>query len=162
MFIHSDEEKVQYVGQSEVRDGVFIMSTLYDEAFIRNYSGEMSRVVNNLGFGVYENTEFNEISIGSVSDGLLNGVGVFEVAVGNRRFECLRVINRWQDSPRVLAENYIDREGHSVLFRRYNHPVWKLEKYKQRWDEKFPEAQKLIINGEVYVHWYDCLSDVAF
>jgi len=76
--------------------------------------------------------------------------------------ECLRVLDRWEDSPRILVENYMSREGRSILFRRYNHPVWKLERYGQRWDEKLPNANRISINGEEYIHWYDCLSDIAF
>ncbi|MCD6321836.1 MAG: hypothetical protein J7L77_02305 [Clostridiales bacterium] len=162
LFVHADDEMIQYVAKSEVRDGVFEMSTLFDDQFIENYSVEMPAMVNDSGFGIYKTDDLDRIDLVTENDSLLVGGGVFKVTVGDRTFECLRVVNRWNDSPRVLVENYMNRDGRSILFRRYNHPVWKIERYKQRWDEKLPEAKTLAINGEKYIHWYDCLSDIVF
>ena len=27
------------------------------------------------------------------------------------------------------------------------------------WSEKFPENDRIFINGKMYVHWYDCITD---
>lgn len=162
LYIHTDDNQMQYVAKSEVRDGIFVMSTLYDDDFLKNYSGEMPRKVNDSGFGVYHGDDLTKINLITNDDLMLIGAGVFEVTLEDKSFECLRVINRWSESPRILVENFMNRDGHSILFRRYNHPVWKLERYKQRWDEKFPDAQTLFINEEKYIHWYDCLSDIVF
>lgn len=162
LYIHADEQQIQYVAASTIENDVFKMITLYDEEFIKNYGIEFGRRVKDVGFGIYTDEKYNSVKIPLISEQFTIGAGVFDVKIGGKTFECLRVLDRWEDSPRILVENYMSREGRSILFRRYNHPVWKLERYGQRWDEKLPNANRISINGEEYIHWYDCLSDIAF
>ena len=162
LYVHSDENQIQYVAASRVENDVYKMISLFDDEFIKNYYVDFPRKVKDFGFDLYEGRDYSKISFPSDSDSILLGAGVFDVTIDGKTFECLRVIDRWQESPRILVENYMSKDGRSILFRRYNHPVWKLDKYKKRWDEKLPNASELFINGEKYVHWYDCLSDIAF
>jgi hypothetical protein len=30
-----------------------------------------------------------------------------------------------------------------------------------RWDERFPDNARLVINAAMFVHWYDCLTDAS-
>jgi hypothetical protein len=161
LFIHSDNESIQYVATSKIINNKLHMLTLFDNEFIKAYSLEMPRKIKNSGFGVYNDKNFNKIDVTTQDDSLLLGAGIFEVTIGERKFECLRLIDRWENT-RGLVENYISRDGRSILFRRYNHPVWKLERYKKRWDEALPDTNRIYINSEKYVHWYDCLSDIVF
>jgi len=85
-----------------------------------------------------------------------------EVSIGGEKFECLRVIDKSKNNSKVLVEHYINRNGRTILFRRYNHVEWKKDKYKQLWSDKLPNAQRLFLNNEMYIHWYDCLSSTVF
>ena len=58
-----------------------------------------------------------------------------------------------------LTEQYIDKTGRTVLWRRFNRDDWEIGKYGMKWSERFPENQRITVNGATYVHWYDCISD---
>ena len=60
---------------------------------------------------------------------------------------------------RWLGENYIDKNGHTVLCRRFNCDEWAFGRYQKTWSEMLPDSEKLSVNGKTYVHWYDCISD---
>ncbi|MBQ2976563.1 MAG: hypothetical protein IJE17_03650, partial [Clostridia bacterium] len=59
----------------------------------------------------------------------------------------------------MATEAYLDCHGRTVLWRRFNKDDWAFQRYQQKWTEKLPDNERLIINGETYVHWYDCISD---
>jgi hypothetical protein len=59
----------------------------------------------------------------------------------------------------TVSEQFIDRDGRTVIWRRFNRNDWRFKRYGQLWSEKFPENERLLIKGEIYVHWYDCITD---
>ena len=60
----------------------------------------------------------------------------------------------------VASEQYVDQNGRTVLWRRFNRDDWAIDRFGGKpWSEKFPDNERLTINGETYVHWYDCISD---
>ena len=59
----------------------------------------------------------------------------------------------------MLCEHYIDKNGRTILWRRFNKNDWANKRYKKLWTEMLPENERLIVNGEIYVHWYDCITD---
>ena len=59
----------------------------------------------------------------------------------------------------MLCEYYLDHSGRTVLWRRFNRDDWALNRYGQRWSEKLPNNERLTLNGDTYVHWYDCITD---
>ena len=82
---------------------------------------------------------------------------------GERAFRCLRVIDVGPVSEEeVLIEAFVDERGRTVLARRYNGRLWAQSRYKTPWDERLPDALRIVIDGVTFVHWYDCLTDVAF
>ena len=34
-----------------------------------------------------------------------------------------------------------------------------LEELQKLWTEILPKNERMIVNGETYVHWYDCITD---
>lgn len=56
-------------------------------------------------------------------------------------------------------KNYIDKNGRTVLKRRFNQNNWAFERYGKKWTEQLPENERMMVDGEIYVHWYDCISD---
>lgn len=59
----------------------------------------------------------------------------------------------------VASEQYLDKDGRTILWRRFNRDDWAMERFQKRWSEQLPDNEQLIINGITYVHWYDCITD---
>lgn len=95
-------------------------------------------------------------------DFLVDIVGRYEVDINGKRFDtvCLMVIES-PDSG-VLSEQYLDRNGKTVLWRRFNRDDWAVDRYKKAWTELLPESERITVNGATYVHWYDCVTDHVF
>lgn len=59
----------------------------------------------------------------------------------------------------VVSEQFLDRNGGTILWRRFNRDHWAIDRYKQKWSEQLPNNDRLIVNGVTYVQWYDCTTD---
>lgn len=90
---------------------------------------------------------------------LLDIVGRYSVTIGGNEYDCICVMDVVYYNPGVVSEQFIDKNGRTVLWRRFNRDDWKIERYKQLWSERLPDNDRLMVNGEVYVHWYDCITD---
>lgn len=82
-----------------------------------------------------------------------------KVSIGGLVFDTVRVMDIECYNGGVATEQYLDSNGRTVLWRRFNRNDWHLDSYKQPWSERLPNNERLIINGEIYVHWYDCITD---
>lgn len=91
--------------------------------------------------------------------GIMDVVGRYEVTLDGKAHDtvCLMDIECYEGG--VATEQYIDLSGRTVLWRRFNSDAWKQEKYGGPWSVRMPENERILINGRVYVHWYDCLTD---
>lgn len=85
-------------------------------------------------------------------------VGRYTVEINGKIYDtvCLMDIEAYDEN--VVTEQYIDKNGRTVLWRRFNANDYKFEKYNQLWSEKLPESEKIKVNDKIYVHWYDCIS----
>jgi len=90
---------------------------------------------------------------------LLDVVGRYTVTIGGKPYDCICVINIITNNVGVMSEQFIDQNGRTVLWRRFNRDDWNMKTYKQPWSEKFPTNDRLTVNGQLYVHWYDCITD---
>ncbi len=152
------------LAESHVRDGVKRYFTFLDgDDFLENW-----------GFG--ENNCGNETRISPkgdiVRDGdavttkdkrfLLDVVGRYTVKIDGREFDtiCVMDVSTYNDGG--ATEQFIDKNGRTVLWRRFNSDDWHIEHYGKRWSELLPENERIHINGETYVHWYDCITDYIF
>ena len=157
-FMRTTETHTYYVAEMKIRDNTFCFGSFYDDAWLANYEiGE-----NNIG---------REIDQKAKGITVLNGDGSFTVA----KDECPDIFGRYkveifgrvydtvailEIDTDVLTIAYVDKNGRTVLHRRYNRFNWNLERYKiSSWTEKLPDSEVLLVNGEKYVHWYDCISD---
>ena len=105
-------------------------------------------------------TESNGCLAAENADQLCDIVGRYTVTVNSKEYDTVRVLSL--DSyygNYVCCEQYVDKNGRTVLWRRFNRDDWNWEHYKKKWSEQLPQNEKLIINGETYVHWYDCITD---
>ncbi|MBQ7848333.1 MAG: RNA polymerase sigma factor [Clostridia bacterium] len=89
---------------------------------------------------------------------LLDVVGRYTVTIGGKSYDtiCVMDVETYDDN---ASEQYIDKNGRTILWRRFNPDDWRLEHCGgRRWSEMLPDSERLTINGRTFVHWYDCIT----
>lgn len=152
----------RYLAESHVEDGVRKCYTFLDgEAFMDNW-----------GFG--EDNCGNEVDLrpkgmlcrqgntitGGIPREVVDVVGRYRVSIGGKAYDTICVMDVECFNDAVASEQYIDQNGRTVLWRRFNRDDWAIHRFGGKpWSEKLPENERITVNGETYVHWYDCISD---
>ncbi len=90
---------------------------------------------------------------------LLDIVGRYTVTIGGKRYDTVCVMDIGTYNCGVISEQFLDKEGKTILWRRYNRDNWAIDRYKKPWSEQLPDNDRLTINGTTYVHWYDCITE---
>ena len=92
-------------------------------------------------------------------DFLLDIVGRYTVTIAGKAYDtvCVMDVETYNDG--VASEQFLDRSGRTILWRRFNRDGWALDRYGKPWTELLPDSERLTINGRTYVHWYDCITD---
>lgn len=91
---------------------------------------------------------------------LLDVVGRYQLTILGKTYDTVCLMDLESKDPNVFSEQYLDTNGRTVLWRRFNRDDWAIDRFGgQRWSERFPDNERITVNGEVYVHWYDCISD---
>ena len=151
----------RFLAESHISGGVKKCYTFLDgDEFIPNW-----------GFG--ENNCGNEVNLSAKGDIIRNGseitasdkpflldvVGRYEVKIGGKSYDTICVMDIETYDGGVVSEQYLDKNGRTILWRRFNRNDWAKDRYKKNWTEILPENERITVNGEVYVHWYDCITD---
>ena len=90
-------------------------------------------------------------------------VGRYRITLNSIVYDTVRLIDYENGNQGdMLCEYYLDQNGRTILLRRFNKNDWANKRYGKLWTEMLPENERLIINGETYVHWYDCVTDYIF
>lgn len=95
----------------------------------------------------------------TVDNEVLDVVGRYNVEINGKNYDTVCVMDLGHFNNAIAIEQYIDKNGRTILWRRFNRDDWALKRYKKKWSEQLPKNERLIINGETYVHWYDCITD---
>lgn len=156
-----EDDRCRILAESHVENGVRLYHTFLDGgAFLCNW-----------GFG--ENNAGNETRIApkglirrkgaevtcEKSAEVLDVTGLYRVTIGGKVFDTVCVMDIELYNEAVASEQYLDREGHTVLWRRFNRDSWQADTRGGLWSERLPDNERITINGETYVHWYDCITD---
>ncbi len=151
----------RYLASLRTENGIRKYITFLDgDAFLPNW-----------GFG--EDNCGNEINLKKKEDIIRNGnevksadkpflldiVGRYDVTINGELYDTVCVMDIETYNPGVVSEQYLDKNGRTILWRRFNRDDWAFDQYKQKWSEKLPYNERLTINGQTYVHWYDCITD---
>ena len=88
----------------------------------------------------------------------LDIIGRYIVSINGVEYDTVCVVDANVYNTGVVGVQYIDREGRTVLWRRYNRDDWHFDRDGLLWSEKLPLNERIAVNGEVYVHWYDCVT----
>ena len=155
------ETHCRILAESHVENGVRKYYTfLDDDAFLRNWGfGE-----NNCGNETHLAPKQKIVRSGNVihhtqQPDLLDVVGRYSVTIAGKVYDTICVMDIETYNEGMATEQYIDRNGRTVLWRRFNRDDWAYDRYRQLWSEKLPDNERITINGQRYVHWYDCISD---
>lgn len=147
----------RYLAESHVENGVRRCYTFLDgESFLDNW-----------GFG--EDNCGNETNLSrkgvltrdgnTITGEGMDVVGRYTVIIGGKSYDTICVIDTGCFNDSVASEVYLDKGGRQILWRRFNRNDWAFHRYQKHWTELLPENERLTINGETYVHWYDCITD---
>ena len=157
------------------KDGVKIYHTFLDGEDFNMYCGENNcgDEVNRVQKGLIKKNGniINCVCLFISKDMLLTDIiGRYDVEMNGKTYDTVCFMDINQYNPGVLSEQYIDKNGRTVLWRRFNRNDWKIERYNEHfkcekgklWSEMLPDNEQLTVSGEIYVHWYDCLTDYIF
>lgn len=152
----------RYLAESHMENGVRKCFTFLDgDSFRDNWGFGEDNCGNetNLFPKQLLRREGNTIT-GEVQPEVLDIVGRYTVTIGGKSYDtvCVMDISCFDDA--VASEQYLDENGRTVLWRRFNRNDWAMNRFGGKpWTELLPENERLTVNGETYVHWYDCISD---
>ena len=90
---------------------------------------------------------------------LLDVVGSYTVEIDGKRYDTICVVDIETCDEGVMTEQYLDRHGRTVLWRRFNSDDWARKRGDKPWTERLKGNETVKVNGKTYVHWYDCLTD---
>ena len=162
VFAQLTDDFCRYLGGiSRDENGGQRVTTFLDDDFDINYGiGE-----DNCGFPVHRRTEGR---ITESADGLCipteqdtsDLVGRFRVTLLGQTYDTVRLIDyQMGNAGGMLCEHYINADGRTILWRRFNKNDWAFSRRGKLWTELLPDNERLTVNGETYVHWYDCITD---
>ena len=151
----------RYLATSFVENGVRKYYTFLDgDAFLNNWGfGE-----DNCGNETHISPKGIIRRIGNeiTTDGStfrLDVVGSYTVTIGGKSYDTVCVMDVETYDSGMVTEQFLDKNGRTILWRRFNRNNWKFSRYQKLWTELLPDADRLTIDGETYVHWYDCVTD---
>ncbi len=152
---------IRYLSETHTENGIKKCFTFLDtEVFMNNWGfGE-----DNLGYRRKLNSDGiikrEENIINYSQDREVNDiVGRYTVIINKREYDTVCLMTLGHFGGIVAIEQYIDSSGRTVLWRRFNRNNWAFNRYGKLWSEQLPDNERLVINGETYVHWYDCITD---
>lgn len=90
---------------------------------------------------------------------LLDIVGRYFVTINGKTYDTVCVMDIETYNSGVVTEQYLDRNGRTILWRRFNRDDWAMDRFQKRWSEQLPDNETITVNGNTYVHWYDCITD---
>lgn len=161
LYARLSDTHVQYLADSHYHGDVKVMTTFLDDDFLKNWGIGDDNCGREINIKPTGNIRFNEDgSIYTKKPKYIDVLGVYEIKLGERVYQTLKIVESSING--ICVESYIDRTGRTVLWRRYNKNDWYVgenKHYKVPWTKQLPENIRLVINGETYVHWYDCISD---
>ncbi len=154
----------RYLAESHIENGVRKLYTFLDT----------DEFVSNWGFGednCGNETTLTEKGVLQRNGNIINGftgtetldiVGRYTVTIESKTYDTVCVMDIMSDEESIAIEQYLDKNGRTILWRRFNKNDWAFNRYGKLWTELLPDNESLIIGDKTYVHWYDCVTDYVF
>jgi len=152
----------RFLAETHVEDGVRKCYTFLDEDyFIPNWGfgpDNCGKEIHMKAKGIIARTG-SEVTAPTRGE-ILDMVGRYTVTIGGKSYDTVCIMDCETFNDAVATEQYVDANGRTVLWRRFNRDDWAIDRFGGRpWSEKLPGNERITVNGQTYVHWYDCLSD---
>ena len=153
----------RYLAESHEEDGVEKVFTFLDgEAFLNNWGFGPDNIGNETHLkakGLI--TREGSIITSPKNKEVMDVVGRYEVTINGRTYDtvCLMDIGAYDEN--TISEQYIDRNGRTVLWRRFNNnnQRWNFDHFEDVPEEELQENESITVNGKTCYHWYDCITD---
>ena len=152
----------RFLAESHMEEGVRRCYTFLDgDEFIHNWGfgpDNCGKEIHARAKGII--TRQGSEVIAPVHGEVLDVVGRYTVTIGGKAYDtvCIMDCETFEDA--VATEQYVDANGRTVLWRRFNRDDWAIDRFGGKlWSEKLPDNERITVNGPTYVHWYDCISD---
>lgn len=130
------------------------------DAFLPNWGFGEDNCGNETNLSLKGDIKRTGITVESVKkDFLLDIVGRYTVTINGKSYDTVCVMDIETYDCGVVSEQFLDANGKTILWRRFNRNDWAIDRYKQPWTELLPDNERLTVNGTTYVHWYDCITD---
>ncbi len=148
----------RFLSAERNEDGVRTLTTFLDgEEFMANWGfGEDNR-----GNSIHPAARGLIVRDGSdytaQREGVLDVVGRCDLTLDGKTTDCIAVMDLSQYAEGVASLQFVNKDGRTLLWQRYNRDDWELARYGKRWSELLPENERITVNGVTFVHWYDCL-----
>lgn len=155
------ETHCRYLAESHVEDGVKRLFTFLDgDEFLQNWGFGKDNCGNETHIapkGVIHKS--GNVVTTEKQPFMLDLVGRYTVEINGKTYDTVCVIDAGAYEEGVVTEQYLDRNGRTVLWRRFNRSDWMQGSCKRPWTELLPENERITVDEQTYVHWYDCITD---
>ena len=160
MFIAQEKDGyTRFLSAEHVEQGTRTLTTFLDgEAFMNNWGfGE-----DNCGTPIHRErrgiiTRSGSVITAAVDSSCMDVVGRCDLTIDGKTFDTICTMDLGMYEEGMVSEQYLDHDGRTVLWRRFNQDDWAVERYGKKWSELLPENEQITINGQRHVHWYDCI-----
>ena len=133
---------------------------LDEEAFMPNWGFGEDNCGNETNLKVKGDIKREGNIVTSTDKGfLLDIVGRYTVTINGKSYDTVCVMDIETYNCGVVSEQFLDKNGKTILWRRFNRDDWAFKTYNKKWSEMMPGNDRLIVNGTTYVQWYDCITD---
>ena len=151
------------LSESHTKQGVKEVYTFLDgDDFLENWGFGPDNCGNETNFSAKGTMRWNGDAL-EVDDVAwpLDIVGRYTVTIGGKSYDtvCVWDVECYEYQNGICSQQFLDKNGRTILWRRFNRDDWAYHHFQQRWTEKLPDNERLTINGVTYVHWYDCITD---
>ena len=160
LFVQLTDERCRFLAQGQTDDGVYRLRTFLDGddfcddwGFGEDNCGRKTHLIKK-GEIVRDG---HIISCAEKQYSIEDVVGRYTVTVGKNKYDTICLFCVYPSDSKIVTEQYIDKDGRTVLWRRFNRNDWGYGRYGKLWTELCPENERLTVNGNIYVHWYDSL-----
>lgn len=152
---------IRYLSESHMENGIRKCYTFLDgDIFMNNWGFGEDNIgvpVKITGSGIIE--RYGDTVIYQSDVKAIDITGDYEVEINGKKYEtvCVMILGHFNGA--VAIEQYIDKNGRTVLWRRFNRDDWAFSRNNKLWSEILPENERLLVNGKTYVHWCDSITD---
>ena len=152
----------RYLAETNVVDGVEKLYTFMDgEAFLNNWGFGPENIGNETDLKM-KGLIKREGSVVEFDDSkrVMDVVGRYDVTINGRTYDTVCLMDMGCYDENCYTEQYIDRTGRTVLWRRFNKANWRwnYSHFEEILDEKLRDNEKITVNGVECYHWYDCIT----